>query len=93
MVADLEFIDSVQTVLLEEGVYGLTTLIRKKHAEFDMKTILQKNSAIKSIRMPRTVTKNREFHHENYLYEARGEALFVKTAKAYGAGGEIISWL
>ena len=93
MMAKLEFVDSVQTERLQEGVYGITSLVRKQHAEFDIEAVLERNSVIKSIRMPRGVSADREFHHENYLYEANGETLFVKTAHAYMAGDRIISWL
>ncbi|BBO82131.1 hypothetical protein DSCO28_26970 [Desulfosarcina ovata subsp. sediminis] len=93
MMADITFVDSVQPKHLEKATHGVVTLIRKDHVEFNMDSILASNSIIKSIRMPRYVTENREFEHEDYLYEVQGKSLFVKTAGAYMAGGSIIAWL
>ena len=58
-----------------------------------MTTVLEQNFVIKSIRMPRDVTNKRKFSHEAYLYEANGEALYLKTATACKVGEKIISWL
>jgi hypothetical protein len=93
MMADLKFIDSVKTEHLKKGVYNIETLVRKTEVEFDMSIALEQNFVIKSIRMPRDVTDKREFSHEAYLYEANGEALYLKTANAYKVGNSIISWL
>ena len=73
--------------------YGIETLARKTEIEFDMSIALERNFVIKSIRMPRDVTDKRQFSHEAYLYEANGEALYLKTANAYKVGEKIISWL
>ena len=93
MMADLNFIDSIKTEQLEKGVYGIETPVRKTEVEFDMTNVIEQNFVIKSIRMPRDVTEKREFSHEAYLYEANGEALYLKTANAYKVGEKIISWL
>ncbi|MBW2570503.1 MAG: CRISPR-associated protein Cas5 [Deltaproteobacteria bacterium] len=93
MMADLNFVDSVKAEQLEEGVYGIETLVRKSEVEFDMSIALEQNFVIKSIRMPRDVTDKREFSHEAYLYEANGESLYLKTATACKVGKKIISWL
>jgi len=93
MMADLNFVDSVKAEQLEEGVYGIETPVRKPEVEFDMSIALEQNFVIKSIRMPRDVTDKREFSHEAYLYEANGEALYLKTATACQVGEKIISWL
>ena len=93
MMADLNFVDSVKTEQLEEGVYGIETPVRKTEVEFDISIALGQNFVIKSIRMPRDVTDKRKFSHEAYLYEANGEALYLKTATACKVGEKIISWL
>ena len=93
MMADLKFIDSVKIEQLEEGIYNIETLVRKSEVEFDMSIALERNFVIKSIRMPRDVSDKRKFSHEAYLYEANGEALYLKTANAYKVGEKIISWL
>lgn len=93
MMADLVFIDSVKTEQLEEGTYNIETLVRKTQVEFDITTMMEKNLVIKSMRMPRDVSDKREFFHEQYLYEANGKALCLKTASAYRVGDRIISWL
>jgi len=93
MMADLIFIDSVKTEQLEEGAYNIETLVRKTQVDFDITTMMEKNLVIKSMRMPRDVTDKREFFHEQYLYEANGKALCLKTASAYRVGDRIISWL
>ena len=93
MMADLQFIDSVEIEQLEEGIYNIETPVRKTEVEFDMSTALERNFVIKSIRMPRDVTDKREFFHEAYLYETNGKALYLKTANACKVGEKIISWL
>ena len=93
MMADLEFIDSAEIRKLKSGTYGIVTPIRKKFAEIDMNAVLESESVMKSIRMPRHLTQSREFVHEDYIYEARGEQLFIKTENAFEIGNRIISWL
>ncbi len=67
MMADIVFLDSLKPEQLKDGSYDLMTLIRKNHAVFDMETIFKHKLIIKSIRMPRDVTADREFNHKNYL--------------------------
>lgn len=93
MMADIEFLDSINVVQLKEDVHGIMTLIRKQYAEFHMDSILERKSMVKSIRMPRDVSGSREFEHEDYFYETQGKPLFVKTDNAYQAEDNIISWL
>lgn len=93
MMADLNFVDSIKIEQLEEGIYNIETPARKSEVEFDMKNALEQNFVVKSIRMPRDLTEKREFSHETYLYEASGNALYLKTANACKVGNSIISWL
>ncbi len=93
MMADIEFVDSVKVESLEKNIHKITTLMQKKEVQLDMDSILKQNLAIKSIRMPRDVTTKRKFVHENYLYEARGKELIVKTKSAFLVGDQVVSWL
>ena len=92
MMADIIFRESIKPKRLKDDIHGIITLIRRNYAEFNINS-LERNSVIKSVRMPRDVTADREFIHENYLYEAQGKKLFIKTANAYMVGDRIISWL
>jgi len=78
---------------LEEGVHCVDTVVRKSKIVLDMGRILESESVMKSIRIPRDVTEERMFFHESYIYEINGKNLPVKTAHAFKAGGKIIQWL
>jgi len=93
MMADLKYINTVDLELLTDDTHKINTVVRKSQVELNMEEIIEQNAVIKSIRMPRDVSKERRFTHETYFYEVKGNSLSVKTANAYRAKNKIITWL
>jgi len=93
MSADLVYLDSKKAVSLEPGVYGLSTVTIKSQIELDINDALENHAVIKSIKMPRLLTENREFSHESYCYEISGKPIYAKTANAFKVGDQNIMWL
>jgi len=93
MMADLEYIKTVELKLLNDDVHKINTTIRKSQVVLDMETAFNEGAIVKSIRMPRDVSEKREFAHETYFYEVNGNHLTAKTTKAYQVENKIISWL
>lgn len=93
MMADLTLVESITLETLEEGRYGVDTVVRKSKVVLDMGKILECEAVIKLIRIPRDVTDERVFSHESYIYEINGKKLPVKTAHALKAGRKTIQWL
>lgn len=93
MMADLTLMDIVPLEPLNDGIHFVDSVVRKSLVTLDMEKILDTGAVMKLIRMPRTVTEERAFLHESYIYEIHGNKLPVKTAHALKAGERIIQWL
>lgn len=93
MAADITFVDSLPLEPLSRGIHSVATVVRKSQAKLDMESLFETGTAIKSVRMPREATQNRQFFHEDYLYEVSASVLTVETAEAFKAGEQVIQWL
>jgi len=93
MGADLIYLGSHEIVSLKSDFYNINTVALKKKIELDLKTALEKNSVIKSLKMPRNVNDKREFYHEYYCYDVTGKPIYAKTDNAFNIGDNIIMWL
>lgn len=93
MAADIRFVDSLVIEPLNKGIHSVATVVRKSQVKLDMEALFEKGAAIKSIRMPREATPNRQFFHEDYLYAVSAGSLTVETAKAFKARERVIQWL
>ena len=93
MAARIDLIDVLPIEPLGYGAHSICTVVRKSRVELDMEKMMDSDTAVQSIRMPRQVTENREFSHEDYLYEINANPLPVHTADALNVGEWTIQWL
>jgi len=95
MMADLEYLETVDSQLLPSGSYDVASIIRQREAELDTYGISDAGTelAVQLLRMPRVVTTDRVFAHESYFIEKKGRPIRVRTDCAYAAGGSVLMFL
>jgi CRISPR-associated protein Cas5h len=93
MMADLEYIGTVNAEKLPEGTYLVETIMRQENVNPDIKRIYNDKLAINFSRMPRSVTPERVFRHAGYLIEREGRPVPVWTTGAYLAGKRVLMFL
>lgn len=93
MIADIEYIDSIKLTQLQTGEYEIISAIRASKAEINLEKTINRDIAIKSIRMPRKLTATRIFTHELYYIEMNLNPVPLKTSNAWNAGNNNIMWL
>jgi len=93
MMADLEYIGTVEAEKLPEGTYPVETVMRQEHVKPDIERMYDDQLAINLLRMPRSVTPERVFRHARYLMEREGRPVPVRTAGAYLAGKKVLMFL
>lgn len=93
MMADLEYIGTVEAEKLPEGIYPVETVMRQEQVKPDIERIYHDKLAVYLLRMPRTVTPERVFSHARYLMEREGRPVPVRTAGAYLAGKRVLMFL
>lgn len=93
MMADLEYIGTVEAEKLPEGTYPVKTVMRQEEVKPDIERIYNDKLAVNLLRMPRTVSPERVFSHTCYLLEREGRPVPVRTAGAYLAGKRVLMFL
>jgi CRISPR-associated protein Cas5h len=95
MMANLEYMETVEAKLMPYGSYDVASVIRQREAELDIYSISVEGSelAVQLLRMPRVVTADRVFTHESYFIEKKGQPIRVKTGCAYKAGERVLMFL
>lgn len=95
MLADLEYLQTVDAEKLPAGTYDVGSIVRQDQAELDISQINEDNLSlhIMQIRMPRIVTMERVFTHAPYLMEKNGRPVIVKTEHVYRVGGRNLMFL
>ena len=93
MMADLEYIGTVEAEKLPEGFYQVETVMRQEHVNPDIERMYNDKLAINLLRMPRSVTPERVFRHAGYLMEREGRPVPVRTAGAYLTGKRVLMFL
>lgn len=93
MMADLEYISTVDAKKLPVGNYPVETVMRQETVKPDIERIYNDKLAINLLRMPRTVTPERVFSHTGYLMERDGRPVPVVTAGAYLAEKRVLMFL
>ncbi len=93
MMADIEYLDSEDGSLLPKGTYDVTSIFQQDLGEIDIKRAFQQQLAIHQLRMPKSVTPDRVFHHANYLTERDARPIPVITERAYRVSDRIVMFL
>lgn len=93
MMADLEYMESIEAEKLPEDSYEVSSVINQGQAQLDITSLYDRLLAVQLIRMPKAVTADRVFTHASYLMEKEGHPMPVLTAYAYRAGNEVVMFL
>jgi len=93
MSAELEYISTLESSILPEGIYEISTVFQRDEVELELNRVFDLQLALHAIRMPQTVTQDRVFSHCAYFLERDARPVPVKTGLAYQAADQIIMFL
>ena len=93
MMAELTYLKSEEASSLPEGSYYMNSIFPQKNGRLDTDKIFEDELVIHSLRMPRTVTPDRVFSHENYFMERDARPVPVKTDQAFQTHSEVLMFL
>lgn len=93
MMADLSTVGEMEAKPLPKGRYGVVSVVLESAGSVDLPQACSDNLAIHSLRMPRSVSADRVFTHDNYRLERDGRPLPFHTEHAWQAGDKVILFL
>ncbi len=93
MMADIEYLGTNECMLLPKDTYDVQSVFQQGAGILEIETIFEKELAIHSLRMPRTVTGDRVFSHSTYFMERDGRAVPAETDQAYKVGDKVVMFL
>jgi CRISPR-associated protein Cas5h len=93
MMADIWFLGSSQARKLPFGRYEVATVMRQKDIRLDIGRVLDQKLALNILRMPRSVTPDRVFSHDAYVFEKDGRGIPLESATAHQVDEEVIMFL
>jgi len=91
--ADIEWISDEISIQLKPGDYYIESIFPEKTAEIKMDYIINNEFALHFVRMPKEVSCDRVFIHENYFFERNAKAVYVNTKNACKIGKHIIIFM
>ena len=83
MSAELNFIGDYSAELLPIGMHCINTALRRDAGNLDMDLACGQELAIHMLRMPRDVSRERQFLHDAYYVEREGRPIPVITDQAW----------
>lgn len=93
MLANVEYIGQNQCIPLPEGTHNVHSVFQQEAGVLDTNQIFEKELAIHSLQMPRSVTPERIFSHSTYFIERDARAIPVKTSQAYKVDDKVVMFL
>jgi CRISPR-associated protein Cas5h len=93
MMADIEYMGADDVIKLPPGEYEVSTVITQNSGQINLPKSCSGNVNIQMLHMPRTVTPERVFTHEKYLWECQGQSLIIQTSEAYQIGEKVVMFL
>lgn len=93
MIADIEYLATNECMLLQKGTYDIQSVFQQEAGVLEMNQIFEKELAVHSFQMPRTLTADRIFSHCTYFAECNGRPVPVKTDQAYKAEDTVVMFL
>ena len=93
MMADIEYIGANEGIPLSQNTYDIQSVLQQETGILDMDKIFEKELAVHSFQMPRTLTPDRIFYHCTYFAERSGRPVPVKTDQAYQVGDNVVMFL
>jgi len=92
MSAGLQWVDADEAKPLPHGHYPIDTIFPQNAGQMDMDAITGE-LAVHAIRMPRQVTSDRVFLHEDYFMEKEARPVPLTTGKAFEWKDRVIVWM
>jgi CRISPR-associated protein Cas5h len=93
MLAEIEYLGTNEGVRLPKDTYDTNSVFQQKAGVLEMNQAFEKELALHSLQMPRSVTPDRVFSHCAYFLERDGRLVPVETDKAYKVGDKIVMFL
>ena len=93
MLADIEYLGTDKGVRLPKGTYDTQSVFQQNEGVLEMNQIFEKELALHSLQMPRSVTSDRVFSHCTYFVERDGRPIPVETDRAYKVGDKSVMFL
>jgi CRISPR-associated protein Cas5h len=94
MIAQVEFGAAGEAEPLPFGVHNICTVCARSAGILELPRLIDRRGvAVQELRMPRTVTPDRVFQHENYYVEMQGRPIPVRTPEAWSFHGEAVVFL
>ncbi len=93
MMAELTYLKTEEASSLSEGSYYVNSIFPQKNGRLDTDKIFDDELVIHSLQMPRTVTPDRVFSHENYFMERDARPIPVETDQAFQTHREVLMFL
>jgi CRISPR-associated protein Cas5h len=94
MIAQVEFGDAGEAEPLPLAVHDVRTVCPRPAGPLELPQLIKRQGhAVQEVRMPRTVTPDRVFQHENYYLEMEGRPVPVRTSRAWSFREEAVVFL
>lgn len=93
LVGDLEYLGAGSASSLPSGEHRAQSAFPQAAAELDVDAAFQEGVVVHALRMPRSVTPERVFHHAAYYMEREARPVPVKTENAFDFNGRVLIFL
>lgn len=97
MLADLEYIESVEAKELPNGQYDVCSIIKYDGINLDVSQVYNEKISVQMLKMPRQVDNQRVFSHASYIMESKSNPIPVKvdgkSGKVFEVGREVLMFL
>ena len=93
MLAEIDEAEVHDAILLHPGPHAVSSVLRHNAMRIDVNDALDRELGLQIFSMPRTVSIDRVFTHEQYVMESSGHCVRVDTDQAYQIGHEVVTFL
>ena len=93
MLADIEYLGINEGMRLPKNTYDTQSVFQENAGVLEMNQIFERELALHSLQMPRSVTPYRVFSHCTYFVERDGRSVPVETDQAYRVGDKTVMFL
>jgi len=93
MMANIEYLGLNEGMPLPKDTYDIQSLFQREAGVLEVDQIFDKELAVHSFRMPRTLTPDRIFSHCTYFAECNAKPVPVETSQAYKIDDKVVMFL
>ncbi len=93
MIADIEYLGTSECSLLPKGTYDVYSVFQQKAGVLETNQIFERELAVHTLQMPRSLTPDRIFSHCTYFVERDAKGVPVETDQAYKINDKVVMFL